>query len=328
MIRLFLEPEVGLNWTLLKEHFELVKNPDDADILVYQSTDRKPTFDFKRKIYLAVEPPGANDHRNWAYDNFDKYFLVACFNPDPNKSNQIKLTTDPQFYPLAWWGKEYPCNERSDTTMNKSFFWAGHLFQDRFLEAHGAINISAIRLPICENLIQNYPTSQFYIPNLEDCPWNRGETPGYHVKIELNKPGNPWEVRKNWRLDKIEELKNCPCSFALALEHVIYPNFISEKLFDPILADKVPLYLGEPNIEKFVPSNCFIDLRKWFNVEKREFDYPLFKKYIDEFTQEDYDKMIKNIREFRKTIFGKQSRLCIELTWRIINYIKDNYDKR
>ena len=36
-------------------------------------------------------------------------------------------------------------------------------------------------------------------------------------------------------------------------------GYISEKLFDALMAGTVPVYLGEKNITKFVPSECFVN---------------------------------------------------------------------
>ena len=43
-------------------------------------------------------------------------------------------------------------------------------------------------------------------------------------------------------------------------------GYISEKIFDALLGGSVPVYLGEQNITKFVPANCFIDARDFQNV--------------------------------------------------------------
>jgi hypothetical protein len=38
------------------------------------------------------------------------------------------------------------------------------------------------------------------------------------------------------------------------------PDYVSEKLFQPLLAGTVPVYLGAPNVAEFVPcADCFID---------------------------------------------------------------------
>lgn len=47
--------------------------------------------------------------------------------------------------------------------------------------------------------------------------------------------------------------------FCLALENSIAPDYVTEKMFDPLAAGTVPVYLGAPNAAAFVPDNSFID---------------------------------------------------------------------
>ncbi|MBN9217864.1 MAG: alpha-1,3-fucosyltransferase [Mesorhizobium sp.] len=48
-------------------------------------------------------------------------------------------------------------------------------------------------------------------------------------------------------------------AFCLALENSIAPDYVTEKMFDPLLAGTVPVYLGAPNVAEFVPEHSFID---------------------------------------------------------------------
>lgn len=51
--------------------------------------------------------------------------------------------------------------------------------------------------------------------------------------------------------------------FNLALENCIFPGYLTEKIFDAMLAGTVPIYLGAPDIEDFVPKECFVDFRDY-----------------------------------------------------------------
>lgn len=52
-------------------------------------------------------------------------------------------------------------------------------------------------------------------------------------------------------------------NFALCYENMIFKGWITEKIFDCFFAGTIPVYWGEPEIEKYVPPNCFIDRRKF-----------------------------------------------------------------
>lgn len=50
--------------------------------------------------------------------------------------------------------------------------------------------------------------------------------------------------------------------FVIAFENCCAIDYVTEKFYDPLLAGAVPIYLGAPNIEAFVPGeNCFVDIR-------------------------------------------------------------------
>jgi hypothetical protein len=56
---------------------------------------------------------------------------------------------------------------------------------------------------------------------------------------------------------KLETIGRYP--FCLALENSIAPDYVTEKMFDPLAAGTVPVYLGAPNAAAFVPDGCYID---------------------------------------------------------------------
>ncbi len=41
------------------------------------------------------------------------------------------------------------------------------------------------------------------------------------------------------------------------------PGYITEKIFDCFFAGTIPIYLGAPDIEKYIPKDCFIDRRNF-----------------------------------------------------------------
>jgi len=62
--------------------------------------------------------------------------------------------------------------------------------------------------------------------------------------------------------------------FALCLENSSFPGYVSEKIFDCFFAGTVPLYLGAPDIQDYVPADAFVDLRQFG-------DYPAVERFLD-----------------------------------------------
>jgi hypothetical protein len=50
--------------------------------------------------------------------------------------------------------------------------------------------------------------------------------------------------------------------FTIAFENAIDPDYVTEKLYQPLMAGSVPVYLGAPNVAEFAPSPAsYIDVR-------------------------------------------------------------------
>ncbi len=72
-------------------------------------------------------------------------------------------------------------------------------------------------------------------------------------------PDKPFsESPKFFEGEKLDLLKNY--RYVLAFENYKGSiGYISEKIFDVMLAGAIPIYLGEKNISKYIPENCYID---------------------------------------------------------------------
>ncbi|WP_413287826.1 glycosyltransferase family 10 domain-containing protein [Bdellovibrio sp. HCB337] len=54
-------------------------------------------------------------------------------------------------------------------------------------------------------------------------------------------------------------------NFCLCFENMKMSGYITEKIFDCLYAGTIPLYLGAPDIEKYIPTEAFVDCRKFSN---------------------------------------------------------------
>jgi hypothetical protein len=71
-------------------------------------------------------------------------------------------------------------------------------------------------------------------------------------------------------------------------------GYITEKIFDSFSFGCVPVYLGAENIGKYIPKNCFIDLREFQN-------YSELLKFLKNISEEEYEKYLKAIKSFIKS---------------------------
>jgi hypothetical protein len=112
--------------------------------------------------------------------------------------------------------------------------------------------------------------------------------------------------------DKTEVLKQY--KFAFCFENCVFPGYITEKIFDVMFANCVPIYYGDPNIKNIVPPQAFLDVRDFkdygqlaeflANMGEAEYNGYLgaIKKYLHspefyKFTQDNFAKEILDILE-------------------------------
>lgn len=51
--------------------------------------------------------------------------------------------------------------------------------------------------------------------------------------------------------------------FTFTFENTIFPGYITEKIFEAMFAGSIPVYLGAPDVEKYIPAETFIDAREF-----------------------------------------------------------------
>lgn len=87
--------------------------------------------------------------------------------------------------------------------------------------------------------------------------------------------------------------------FALCIENTAKENYITEKFVDCLSSIIVPIYYGAPEMETYVPHECYIDYRDFKNLE----DLYSFIKNMSEEQYKGYIKAIKKFTEVGNGIF-------------------------
>lgn len=83
--------------------------------------------------------------------------------------------------------------------------------------------------------------------------------------------------------------------FAICYENAQQiPDYITEKLFDCMVAGCIPIYWGAPNIAQRVPENCFIDARNFSN-------YADIYNFISTMNDASYRQYLINIGNFLRS---------------------------
>ena len=111
---------------------------------------------------------------------------------------------------------------------------------------------------------------------------------------DLDNLPNSWESRLTKIIaalnpnpvdDKFEAISKC--KFNLCVENLRYNGYVTEKIIHSFITGSIPVYLGAPDIDKFIPKNCFVDVRD-FKTNEELFDF--MKNISQEKAQEYIDK--------------------------------------
>lgn len=82
--------------------------------------------------------------------------------------------------------------------------------------------------------------------------------------------------------------------FALCFENATLKGWITEKIFDCFFAGTVPVYWGAPDIERYVPAECFIDMRRFANYEE-------LADFLRSLGEEEIRQYKQNAREYLRS---------------------------
>ena len=106
----------------------------------------------------------------------------------------------------------------------------------------------------------------------------------------------------NWYQGKLDFIKNY--KFTIAFENSTGEGYTTEKLFQPFIAQSVPIYWGNPSIGREINSKAFINCNDFDN----DFDKVIQK--IIELDNDDkkYLKMLRANKVKRNSFFRKQQR--------------------
>lgn len=83
--------------------------------------------------------------------------------------------------------------------------------------------------------------------------------------------------------------------FSFCIENYYgYNGYVTEKILDVLVSGCIPVYLGAPNIEDLIPESCYIDLRRFSNLDN-------LLQYLESMSEADYFERLNAIRCFLKS---------------------------
>lgn len=144
-----------------------------------------------------------------------------------------------------------------------------------------------------------------YGPGWDEPPYRVGRTRGPYTLKRIHRAWlRQWDrihpdplrvaARKVWRgptPTKSQTLSQY--TFVLCFENMILKGWITEKIFDCFYAGTVPIYWGEPNIERIIPPECYVDMRQFANYDE-------LRRFLKSLTSD----QIQGFREAARSYLG------------------------
>ena len=85
--------------------------------------------------------------------------------------------------------------------------------------------------------------------------------------------------------------------YSIAIENSNYKNYVTEKFFDAIVTDTVPLYLGAPNISDIYPRGSFIPLDMNGSIDRT------IEQIRHIFDNDDYNSRLEPLKDAKQSYY-------------------------
>jgi len=119
--------------------------------------------------------------------------------------------------------------------------------------------------------------------------------------LDIDFYGRRWELSdpryKGSPYNKSEAIVDY--QYSIAIENSSYDNYLTEKFFDLIVCNTVPLYYGAPNVSGIYPDNSFIALDFSGPIEKT------VEQVIDIYNNDDYETRLPHVLEAKNLYYTK-----------------------
>ncbi|XP_055076172.2 4-galactosyl-N-acetylglucosaminide 3-alpha-L-fucosyltransferase 9 [Misgurnus anguillicaudatus] len=234
-----------------------------------------------------------------------------------NDLSNMPTQTRPSFQKWIWMNMESPSNSALYSYLNDLFNLTVTYRRDSdIMIPYGRISqknsLDRFQLPHKEKLVcwivsnwkPEYERSKYFL-NLKE-----------HINVETYGDVFNRQITN----EEYSELVSS-CKFYLSFENSIHPDYITEKLFNPMAVGTVPVVLGPSrrNYEKFIPGSAFIHVNDYKSAE----DLAAHLKYLDK-NKEMYMKYFS----WRETFVVSRTDFGLEQACHACDYIRRNRNYR
>lgn len=227
----------------LSKYQFVVSNPDYTIVLGRTEWDKLQTPK-ERTFYFSQEPLWSPNQPKEGIHNYCSKIFISDKRDYPNEKEYIET-----LLPMLYAG-------HGETDTRKEWDWSTDLKFRSFVKN------KKMSIIVRKDHYSHYN----HLVNSVTCNMNYELRTNLGIELSKNENidiyGTYWETNgKNIKgevWNKHVGLDNY--QFSIGCENSLQKNYITEKFWDIILTDCVPIYLGCTNIDELIPKNCFINL--------------------------------------------------------------------
>jgi hypothetical protein len=282
-----------LDWEILRGMVQIEENPRRADVLVSVAMDfdhaRIPRWQWGNAVSVLIEPPNWISF-GWKTETQGRATFV--YDPPIGVDRYHPLTLDPLCYPWQPMHTELFDARRYDRLPDRRVvYFAGRMDDQvcRAPDSDGRVNLYGVRKAAVSTLAK-FGVSVCSVGD----GGNRVVTRRRHVLGQVKNDGAIEEARHR----KFVDMDACGADFVLCLENSVFGSYVTEKMHDGLLSGRVPLYLGCGIIEQFVPMECMVDLRGYFDMSVKSVYWKRVADIVREMGDDEYGRIVRRCREF------------------------------
>lgn len=252
--------------------YEFVNTNPDFTIIFGRTDWTRIETPKERTFYISQEPLWSPNQPKDDIHNYCSKIFISDKREYPDKDEYIEVLL-PMFYA-----------GRGEFDIRAEWDWSYEMFHKDFKKNKCVSMVVTNNYNSHFSQLSNHETSRVIYKERSDLSircannlefidiWGT-----FQDKNNKNLHGEAWN-----KLLALREFK-----FSICAENTVQKNYITEKFWDCVITDTIPIYFGCNNIDEYIDNDCYINLTKYLD------DYTLIENKL-KFIYDNCDLLYKN----------------------------------
>lgn len=273
--------ENSLTWNNIQICGESYKGDVDYYVIINKPMSDKDFYDPMKTIIFQMEPMCANDNQKWGVKTWGKWAY-------PDESHFLEVRNHKNAYNNCTWQlrrtyKDFQLDLDSGKPIFKYYNYISTICSSKYYDPGHRLRVDFLK----------------YCEAIEVMNANNINNTEFQLKIDIYGYDNKHDFKnyKNSLDNNNKEVGLMPYKYYFIAENNSERNYISEKLYEPIICECLCFYWGAPNTSDYIHPDAFVQL----DLNDFEGSYKIMKQAIME---DWHSKRIDIIRKEKNKILN------------------------